>query len=257
MASIFKVFSGEIFKSRKTAVSWLIVLFPILVTILFVIVNIHIAGKTTITDRPETSQWFQYSENYLRFFVLFFPMLAALAAFSLANIEDKNNGWKLMYTQPVKKHYFYFSKILLLYLFLLISVGLGYILMLGSGWALSEVYPQLNFSEMRYASEFLGVIFFKHFVVVVAIATIHFILSLCWNNFILCVGSACFMTIFGMIVSKWKYAYLLPYSNSPSIFKDLLQNDITWVPQYIWIDALWTLGLIIIGYFVVKYKQTK
>ncbi len=257
MTAIYKVFAGEVFKLKRTSVCWIVFLFPILVTALFVLVYVHKAGKLTVEDTSGMTLWFLYAQNFFQFFVFFFPMLAALTAFSLVNVEDKNNGWKLMYTQPVNKHYFYFSKVILLYLMLLISIGLGYVLLLVSGWSLSQMYPQLNFSDIGEAAKFLASIFFKHFTAIASIATIHFLLALCWNNFVLCVGSACFLTILGMITMKWKYAYLFPYTNSSFIFNDLANSDITWFPKYVWIDVLWVVGVIIAGYFVVKYKQTK
>ncbi len=257
MTTICKVFAGEVFKLRRTTTCWIIILFPILATVLFFLVYSDKAGDVPIQSRSEASLWVSYARNFIQFFVFFLPMLAALVAFSLVNVEDKNNGWKLIYTQPVNKYYFYFSKIKLLYLLLLISIGLGYVLILASGFILSEMYPQLNFSNVGEGAGFLLPIFFKHFVVVISIATIHFVVALCWNNFVICVGSACFMTILGLMLSSWKHAYLLPYTNSPFIFDDLLRDKITWFPQYVWVDALWILGFIIAGYFVVKYKQTK
>ena len=185
MTTIYSVFIGEVFKLRRTAVRWLIILFPILVTVLFTLVYVHKAGKIELGNRSEISLWLPYARNFLQFYVFFFPMLAALTAFSLANVEDKNNGWKLMYTQPVNKHYFYFSKITLLFLLLLISIGLGYLLLIASGWVLSEIYPQLNFSDIAHATEILTPIFLKHFIAVVSISTIHFFLALCRNNFVL------------------------------------------------------------------------
>ncbi len=257
MAGIHHVFLGEIFKLRRTAVSWLILLFPVLVSALYFFVYLDKGSELDTAPDGSFSQWTFYAQNFLIFFVMFYPMLAALTAFSLVNVEYKNSGWKLLYTQPVRKSGFYFSKVLLLYSLLLICAGLGFLLLVASGIALSHTYPNLGFSDTEQMIPLIGSLFFKVFVVGIAIASVHLFLALCYNNFVLCVGSACFLVIFGMIASRWKHAYLFPYTNSFSVLDDLGAKTVSWIPQYIWINALYAFGFLIAGYFIVKYKQTK
>lgn len=254
MIRFVDVLSAEIIKTKRTWNFSLFLLFPIIITI--IVFGYYTTELLQQESVGGVNIWLHYSRVFFQFYYLFYPILAATIAFSLSNIEHRNNGFKQIFTFPVNKFYIYFSKVVLLLFWMFCSLLLAYSLLVISGNMLSYLFPEAGFQDYNINS-IIVTFFLRIFLTLIAIISIHFFLSLYWDNFIISVGSAVFFVIFGLIVYRWEYSYLIPYCNLMKAFThffkggtDIFSKEILWSIAY---SIIFFLG----GYFIMKKKSIK
>jgi hypothetical protein len=107
-------------KYRKSLLPWASLVYVLLVTFLVFIL--------TIGDKKNPDNAiFQFTRNITSVGAFFLPFYLVLIISLLGYIEHRGQGWKLMYTQPVGRGYFYISKLVLLILLMLIVFFLKFI----------------------------------------------------------------------------------------------------------------------------------
>ncbi len=255
MIRFVDVLKAEILKTKRTWNFSLVLFLPIVVTI--IIFGYHLKEMLGAENVGGGSNvWISYSRVFFQFYYLLYPLLAALTAFSLSNIEHKNNGFKQIFTFPINKITIYFGKVFILLFWLFCSLLLAYSLLMLSGNLLGYLFPEAGFQN--YDINLVIMTFFvRTFITLISIVSIHFFLSMYWNNFIVSVGSACFLVIFGLVISKWEYSYLIPYCNLLKAFEHFFKAGTEIFTK----EILWSIGYSIIfffgGYFIMLKKSIK
>ena len=215
----------------------------------------YIMGKIGTSHELEIAgldvQFSRIMENHERD-----SLLAALISFSLSNTEHRNNGFKQMFSFPTSKFSIYFSKVLILLFWMFCSLLLAYSLLVISGNGLSWLFPQAGFQDYNI-NNIIIIFFLRTFLTLISIISIHFFLSIYWDNFIISVGSACFLVIFGMIINNWKYSYLIPYCNLPKASMNFFLNGTEIFSR----DIIWSIGYSVLfflgGYLIMIKKSVK
>ncbi len=254
MIRFVDVLNAEILKTKRTWNFSLLLLFPVVVTI--IVFGYYIKNLLGEEQVEGSNIWMHYSRIFFQFYYLLYPLLAALISFSLSNIEHKNNGFKQVFTFPANKFLFYLSKVFILLFWSFSSLLLAYSLLVLSGNGLSYLFPQAGFQDYSI-NPMIITFFIRIFLTLISIISIHFFLSMYWNNFIVSVGSACFLVIFGFIVNRWEYSYLIPYSNLQKalihFFKggtEIFSKEILWSIVY---SIVFFFG----GYFIMVKKSIR
>lgn len=248
------VLSAEILKTKRTWNLALVLLLPSIISIIvFGYYLKQIMGQELTGGN---NAWISYSRIFFQFYSFLYPLLVAIVAFSLSNIEHKNNGFKQLFTFPVHKSYIYFSKVIILTFWILSSLLLAYSLMMLSGNILSVLFPQIGFQNYDVNSVIIT-FFIRIFITLISLVSIHFFMSIYWDNFIISVGSATFLVIFGMLIYKWKYSFLIPYCNIQNAFMHFFRNG----TQVFSEDILWSIAYSIVffmgGYLIMIKKSIK
>jgi hypothetical protein len=96
-------------------------------------------------------------------------------------------------------------------------------LLYGLGYLLEALFPALPFDRFAPLEGFWQFML-RLSTALLAVLAIHFFLSIYFDNFIVAVGSACFLLVFGMVVARWEYGYLIPYTYFSSIFVSYLSQ---------------------------------
>jgi len=104
-------------KYRKSLLPWASIGYPLIVVFL---VFIFTFGDKRHPDHAA----FQFARNILAVGAFFLPFYLVLSITLLGFIENRSQGWKLMYAQPVGRGYYYASKLFCL----LLIIGLVFIL---------------------------------------------------------------------------------------------------------------------------------
>lgn len=254
MVRFSDVLSAEIIKTKRTWNFSLVLLFPVVVT--FIILGYFIKNLLGEESGDGSNLWMHYSRVFFQFYYLLYPILAAIIAFSLSNIEHRNNGFKQIFTFPTNKFSIYFSKVFILLFWMLCSLLLAYSLLVLSGNGLSYLFPQAGLQDYNI-NQIIITFFLRIFLTLISIISIHFFLSIYWDNFIVSVGSACFLVIFGLVVYKWKYSYIIPYCNLQKAFINFLQSGTDIFSK----EILWSIGYSILffagGYLIMIKKSIK
>lgn len=254
MVGFLRVLSSEIYKTKRNWNFTIILLLPVVVTtIMFGFIIKEFSGNSA----PQGyNYWNMYCGKIFQFYYLLYPLLTAVIAFSMSNIEHRNHGFKQIYTFPTSKLNLYFSKVSILIFWISSSLILAFVLIIISGNLLSLMFPQLGFQNYNIINAIV-VFFIRTFITLIALISIHFFLSVYWDNFIISVGFACFMVVLGLMISNWEYSYTVPYCYIYKHFQAFYQNSTTVLTK----ETYWSIGYSIIffigGYLIMIRKAIK
>jgi len=265
MRSLYISLTSEFYKSRKTLAFWAAILLPILICGLIAIGFYTGSDKILKNNYSGMMLWGQFSGASLGVMgMLILPFYVMFMAFSVNNIEHKNDTWKTLFTQPLNKFSIYAAKYLYAVLLLLICLVLFALLTFASGHLLQLLVPKYTFNDYNPATILIK-FYSKLFLASLGILSVQFVLSLIWSDFLKPMGIGFVGTIMGIITANvgWKYAYLIPYSDPTlalritRVKKNASPEDFPIFTQEIWVSLAFALALFIIGYFIVSKKNIK
>lgn len=265
MRSLYISLVSEFYKSRKTLAFWAAILLPLIICGLITFGFYSSSEKITKLHYPAMVLWAQYSGAALGVMgTLIMPFYVIFMAFSVNNIEHKNDTWKTLFAQPLNKFSIYTAKYLYAVFLIFICLFLFAALTFAFGNLLHVLVPQFNFNEYNPSSILINS-YLKLFLSSLGILSLQFIFSLIWSDFLKPMGIGFIGTIMGIITASvgWKFAYLIPYSLPTLAMKltrvkkggDPLNFQI--FTQEIWTSLAYALILFIIGYFIVTKKSIK
>ncbi|RZK40493.1 MAG: ABC transporter permease [Pedobacter sp.] len=265
MRSFFISLTSEFYKSRKTLAFWAAILLPVLICGLIAIGYYTGSERVLKANYPGMALWGQFSGASLGVMgMLILPFYVMFMAFSVNNIEHKNDTWKTLFTQPLNKFSIYAGKYAYAVMLLLICLVLFALITLGSGYLLQLLVPKYTFNDYN-PTVILVKFYSKLFLASLGILSVQFVLSLIWSDFLKPMGIGFIGTIMGIITANvgWKYAYLNPYS-APTLAmritrakKDANPEDFPIFTQDIWVSLTVALALFVVGYFILSKKNIK
>ena len=211
--SFFTILKSEHYKLRFNIAIWLFLLFPLFMTLcidIYVLFK-HADAVNNPTITFDYNPWVWVLGRYIfDLYALLYPILAAILSYSLCDVEYKNYGFRLLFTRPISKLTIYSSKMVFLLEINFISFLIGYLAFLLSGFALDKLLPGYEFSSYN-VNNLIASYFSYLFIALSAVSIMQYYLSLIFKSFVLPIGFAGFMTIFGVIAQNKDYIYLIPY----------------------------------------------
>lgn len=265
MHALYISLVSEFYKSRKTLAFWAAILLPVIVCGLITFGFYSSSEKILNLHYPPIVLWGNYSGAALGVMgLLIMPFYVIFMAFSVNNIEHKNDTWKTLFAQPLNKFSIYAAKYLyavgLIFICLLLFASLTY----AFGHLLQLLVPKYNFNQYNPLNILINS-YSKLFLSSLGILSLQFILSLLWGDFLKPMGIGFIGTIMGIITANvgWKYAYLIPYSlptlasRITKVRKGTDPLDFPIFTQEIWTSLIYAVVLFIIGYFIVTKKSIK
>lgn len=254
--SFFTILKSEHYKLRFNIAIWLFLLFPLFMTLC---VDIYVLFKhaDAIYNPAITfdyNPWVWILGRYIfDFYSLLYPILAAVLSYSLCDVEYKNYGFRLLFTRPMSKVTVYSSKIVFLLEIIFISSLIGYLTFLLSGFALDKLLPGYKFSSYNI-NNLIASYFSYLFIAFSAVSIIQYYLSLIFKSFVLPVGFAGFMTIFGIIAQNKDYIYLIPYSTLWRLNYGFYNGTISFSKGE-YVNIAFVLFFIVISFFIFIRKK--
>ena len=254
---------SEFYKSRKTLAFWASILLPLIICGLITFGFYSSSEKILNLHQSAMILWLRYSSAALNVMgILILPFYVIFMAFSVNNIEHKNDTWKSLFAQPLNKFSIYAAKYIYAVMLIFLSLLLFGTFTFAFGHLLHFLVPEYSFNQ--YDPSIILIKFYtKLFLSSLGILSIQFLLSLLWGDFLKPMGIGFIGTIMGIITSNvgWKYAYLIPYSHptlvlhssksatDPSTFAIFTQEITT--------SLIYAAVLFILGYFIVIKKSIK
>lgn len=265
MRTLYISLISEFYKSRKTLAFWAAILLPVIICGLITFGFYSSSEKILNLHYPPMLLWGNYigaSLNVMGLLIL--PFYVIFMAFSVNNIEHKNDTWKMLFTQPLNKFSIYAAKYLYAVFLILICLFLFAFLTFAFGHLLQVLVPKYNFDQYN-PTNILFSSYAKLFLSSLGILSLQFILSLLWADFLKPMGIGFVGTIMGIITANvgWKYAYLIPYSlptlalRITKVKKGADPLNFPVFTQEIWTSLIYAGILFIIGYFIVTKKSIK
>ena len=264
MRSLYISLTSEFYKSRKTLAFWAAIILPFIICGLIAIGFYSGSERLLKENYPGLLLWSRYSGAALGVMgMLILPFYVMFMAFSVNNIEHKNDTWKTLFTQPLNKFSIYAAKYFYAVLLLLICLVLFAVLTFVSGHILQFLVPKYTFNDYNPITLLIK-FYSKLFLASLGILSVQFVLSLLWSDFLKPMGIGFVGTIMGIITANlaWKWAYLIPYSDPAlalritKISKDGPEAFPIFTEE-IWVSLAYAVALFIIGYFILTKKNIK
>ncbi len=265
MRSFFISLQSEFYKSRKTLAFWAAIIVPVVICGLIAFGYYTSSEKILKYNYPGMVLWFKYSSAALGVMgMLILPFYMMFMAFSVNNIEHKNDTWKTLFSQPLNKFSIYAAKYIYAAMLLLICTLLFPLLTYASGYLIQALVPKYTFNDYD-PSIILTRFYGKLFLASLGILSIQFVLSLIWSDFLKPMGIGFIGTIAGIITANvgWKHAYLIPYSDptlalrAASGTKNGRPEDLPIFTQEVWVSLAYAAVLFIAGYFILSKRNIK
>ncbi len=255
MTSFLQVLRGEALKTRRSWGLTLSLLGPLAVSL---IVFSYFVKESEWVMKSTDNLWLSMGRYHFNFFFLLYPLFTALIAFLISNIEHRANGFKQLFVLPAPKFYFYVSKLLLLLGWLAASLGLAMALVYGMGYVLEWLFPAGPFDQYPPPVA-LGTFFWRLAVALLPVLAIHYFLSIYFDNFIISVGAACFLLVFGMMVYQWDKGYLIPYTYFTAAFMEYVTNEEVgrFGSREVWISLGYAVVFFSAGYWFFARKEVR
>ncbi len=254
---------SEFYKSRKTLAFWASILLPLIICGLITFGFYSSSEKILNLHQPPMILWLRYISAALNVMgILILPLYVIFMAFSVNNIEHKNDTWKSLFAQPLHKFSIYAAKYIYAVILVFLSLFLFGSLTFAFGHLLHLLVPDYSFNQ--YNPLLILVKFYtKLFLSSLGILSIQFLLSLLWGDFLKPMGIGFIGTIMGIITANvgWKYAYLIPYSHPTLVLHSSKSaTDLSAFPiftQEITTSLIYAVVLFVLGYFIVIRKSIK
>jgi hypothetical protein len=180
-------------KYRKSLLPLASLGFPLLAVFLIFIVTI---GDKRIPDHAT----FQFARNTLAVGAFFLPFYLVLTITLLGFIENRSQGWKLMYTQPVGRGYYYVSKLFFLLMVIVVVFFLKFIFASIAIYFIELYKPQYKVSEFITLWPDFLVPELKILLSCSAMISVQYWLSIRLRNFLLPFGIGTFAAILPLAV---------------------------------------------------------
>jgi hypothetical protein len=259
MQALLVSLQSEFYKSRKTLAFWAAILLPLLVCGLIAVGFYFKSEKILSMHYPPRVLWMNFGGAALGIMgTLILPFYVIFMAFSVNNMEHKNDTWKALFAQPLNKFSIYAAKYIYAVLLIGICLSLFGLLTYGSGLVLDQLVPAFNFSGYSPV-ELFSKLYTKLFLASLGILSLQFLISLIWGDFLKPMGIGFIGLIIGIIaVSKgWEYAYTVPYCHPVLALSLKKPEPINILRQEIYFSLAYALVFFIVGYFIVARKRVK
>ena len=189
----FRTLRTDWLKFRKSLLPWASIGYPFIA--MFLVFLFTIGDKRHPDDAA-----FQFAKNILAVGAFFLPFYLVLSITLLGFIENRSQGWKLMYSQPVGRGYYYSSKLFFLLTvivvvfilkFIFASIAIYFIELYKPQYKVSAfitIWPDFLVPELKI----IGSCF--------ALVSVQYWLSLRVKNFVLPFGIGIFAAILPLAV---------------------------------------------------------
>ncbi len=210
----FECFRAELIKSKGTFYLWLALISSALMPVMTFL--IYLFRTSHFIPKPTQNPWGGFlMHSYQASALLLFPFFMVILISLISQIEHKNRAWEKIFVLPIRKEVFFSSKLAFVVLIIFGSVLLFDLNLLGLGFLVAWLKPELKLLEFSAYADFM--ILFERscrlFVSVLALIVIQFFLSFFFKNFIIPVTIGIFLTVAGIILSEgWEYAKYVPYA---------------------------------------------
>lgn len=224
--SLFAIYRSEHFKMQKNIGVYLILLFPILITV-FITSYMLYRNSDAIWNIEATyvnNPWKYLLARYIfQFYSLLYPILTSILCFSVCDVEFKNRGYKLIFLLPIHRKFVFLSKLIFILRTLALSIGIAYLTFILAGFVCNYLLPGYKFSY--YDVRIITLVYFiRVFAGLLTISMIQLTLSLLTRNFVIPLAFACLASFCALIMQRWDYINFIPYYSGWRAFNDFATN---------------------------------
>jgi len=199
------MFLSELLKTKRNAFLYLVILFPIFIVALFFISFYRLTLEEfykNIMPGNDNNPWYYYYNLLLFILAIALPLVSSLITFIIKDIEDKANGWKVIFALPKAVLRIHFIKFLVISFYLFLYHAITLILTLISVYILSILKPEFNFNSYPSYVVFLVGLFVKYFLISLAIGSLTYCIIIFIRKNVVSLLLSIFLPLIGMFFTS-------------------------------------------------------
>lgn len=201
-------FKAEVYKTKWSGTVLLGFIIPLIVAGIAFLRLYNIRDQLAESGFNPWSMLCMYS---IMMYSYLFPLYSMIIAYSAVNIESKNNGYRLLFTLPIKRGTVYTIKLGVMFSWLVSSLLLAYLFIFSSAAIFSLWLPQMKFSEYSMFNE-INKYFLSLGTYSLLILLAHNLFNFITNNFIISTAIGFSLLIFGAIIADTTLSKYIPYA---------------------------------------------
>ncbi|MBR9919794.1 MAG: ABC transporter permease subunit [Bacteroidetes bacterium] len=252
--TLFNSFKAESIKIKHSPISWLTLisgaLTAMLVTVLFLMRGI---------DPVEAgiNPWDGYfSLCFSIFSALVLIPFVVLIVNALVQIENKANSWKQLYSLPIARGNIYFSKLILLLLFLISLYLIFAFSIIPVAWLTGIFRPEYAFQDYSPAFWPLAQRLAHSFIALLGLTAFHYWLAYRWKNIIPSIGIGFLGFVLApLVLEKPALAAFIPHSHVSWLSTEMSKGNISVLSQPEMYSLLFFVTFICLGYYQEKHRN--
>ena len=253
---------AEWYKIKNTPAIWLVLIAGLLTTIIVLIIYmVDVMGTMELDENPWNS-FINRSFAANAIFIML-PFIILLTTY-ICHLEIQSNGWKFLYTLPLKRGEIYISKLIVIILLLLATLVIYFFAIIAAGYLADFLNPEFEFRY--YRPDLISFLenLFKLFLSLLGVIGFQYWVSMQSRNFILPIGIGLigFFIGFVLFVGSHKYGQYFPFAFPMLIKKfgmvrDSGANVSSWYKVSGVISVLVLVGFALLGILQNKKKNIK
>lgn len=203
---------AEWYKIKNTPAIWLILLAGLLTTTAVSIVYIVDIMSTIELDANPWDSFINRSFAVNAIFIML-PFIILLTTY-ICHLEIQSNGWKFLYTLPLKRSEIYLSKLIVIILLFFAALVIYFFTIIAAGYIVDFIHPEFEFRF--YQPDLLLFLenTFKLFLSILGVVGFQYWVSMQSRSFILPIGIGLLGFFIGFIlfVGSHKYGQYFPFA---------------------------------------------
>jgi hypothetical protein len=205
--------AAEAFKLKRTPLLWIAIIGGVFVVAFVFLIFIFNVEELSKSKENPWNMYFQIGFSMIS--LLLAVPYAILVTSSITYFEHHSNAWKYLYTLPLQKGNFYFSKLLLTTGLIALTYTVFLVCLLFTGYLLGFIHPSYQFQHQTLDfGHFLRTLGHS-FLSILGITALHYWMSIRWKNFITPIGIGLLgfiIALFLLLAHKFEFALYLPYA---------------------------------------------
>jgi hypothetical protein len=208
---------SEFLKCRHTAALWLTLMAAVFLPAINCI--ILVAKPAFFLSKFQQQPWISFLHmNWKNGASVILPVFVILLNNVIVQVEYKNNTWKQVYASPRKYADIFFSKFIIVQLFLLSFFLLFTLFIILSGDSISLLQTGYPFSSSAVPFHQVFDIITRMYIAILGVSAIQYWLSVRFRNFIVPLGVGIALWIAGLVLMDWENIIYYPYMYSTLLF---------------------------------------
>ncbi|HAN40122.1 MAG TPA: hypothetical protein DCQ29_14565 [Chitinophagaceae bacterium] len=249
-----RAFAAERIKLKNSGIIWIIGLMSAFIPIIFTLV-VAFSGDDMLLNGANPWEGFVFN-TFSGFASFFYPVFLVLVTTKLCQTEHRNQGWKLIETQPIHRFYLFIAKFKTIALIALICLLTVFVLSLAGASIISITTNEKVFANQAIPWGTLLSFILRLWIAGWGIIAIQYLLSIWIPNFAVPFIIGLVLTIAASIMSGFDVARWLPYM-APALTNNTQKGSATnsFLLHQEWVSIAWMLLLLWLGYQYYNKKS--
>jgi hypothetical protein len=256
MHTLLMSIRAEMLKTRRTAAVWLSCIagsfIPVIVSI------VVICRPDSFVRLFVADPWWQYMlASWVGAVPFLLPVYVILICSMIGQIEYRNGTWKQVYASPRSYFDIYFTKYIVILLFVLFSLIMFNLTLVVGGYTIGLINSKFAFTQTLPPFGHMIRLTSRIFIAILAMSAIQYWLSIRFRNFIVSFGIGFAVMVTSLILQVWDPAHYIPYLYPTQVYRHEMFGGGIPTEETLRNSILIFITVMLLGYLDLLYRREK